>query len=77
MAIPSFSNILNTLTPNLVIYDFNLPWAPSTASSYGIHAVDFIPTRAVMTSSTLHMVTKRGGTEFPFLEIQLRGFCET
>ncbi|KAL7252770.1 hypothetical protein ACSBR1_007355 [Camellia fascicularis] len=77
MAIPSFSNILNTLTPNLVIYDFNLPWAPTIASSYDIPAVDFIPTGAAMTSSTLHMVTKRGGAEFPFPEIQLRGFHET
>ncbi|KAL7192063.1 hypothetical protein ACSBR2_024001 [Camellia fascicularis] len=77
MAIQSFSNILNTLTPNLVIYDFNLPWAPTIASSYGISAVDFIPTGAAMTSSTLHMVTKRDGAEFPFPEIQLRGFHET
>ncbi|KAL7222929.1 hypothetical protein ACSBR1_024586 [Camellia fascicularis] len=77
MAIPSFSNILNTLIPNLVIYDFNLPWAPTIASSYGISAVDFIPTGAAMTSSTLHMVTKHGGAEFPFPEIQLRGFHET
>ncbi|KAI8030507.1 Beta-D-glucosyl crocetin beta-1,6-glucosyltransferase [Camellia lanceoleosa] len=77
MAIPSFSNILNTLTPNLVIYDFNLPWAPTIACSYGIPAVDFIPTGAAMTSSTLHMFTKRGGAEFPFPEIQLRGFHET
>ncbi|KAL7261180.1 hypothetical protein ACSBR1_006759 [Camellia fascicularis] len=77
MAIPSFTNILNTLTPNLVIYDFNLPWAPTIASSYDIHAVDFIPTGTAMTSSTLYMVTKRGGVEFPFPEIQLRGFHET
>ncbi|KAI8030506.1 UDP-glucosyltransferase 29 [Camellia lanceoleosa] len=76
MASPSFSNILNTLSPDLLIYDFNLPWAPTIASSYDIPAVDFIPVGVSMMTFSLHKFMKCGD-EFPFPEIQLRGFHET
>ncbi|THG02420.1 hypothetical protein TEA_015134 [Camellia sinensis var. sinensis] len=73
MAIPSFTNILKTLSPDLLIYDFNQPWAPTIASSYNIPAVDFIPSGVTMPSFTLHLRMK-GGVEFPFPAIQLQGF---
>nr|WBR45894.1 UGT94E5 [Camellia japonica] len=73
MAIPSFTNILKTLSPDLLIYDFNQPWAPTIASSYNIPAVDFISSGATMPSFTLHLRMK-GGVEFPFPAIQLQGF---
>ncbi|CAL5363386.1 unnamed protein product [Camellia sinensis] len=76
MASASFSNILNTLSPDLLIYDFNLPWAPTIASSYDIPAVDFMPVGVSMATFSLHKFMK-GGDEFPFPEIQLRGFHET
>ncbi|KAK7852321.1 flavanone 7-o-glucoside 2''-o-beta-l-rhamnosyltransferase [Quercus suber] len=39
MASPSFSNMLKTLKPDLVIYDFLQPWAPSIAYTHNIPAV--------------------------------------
>ncbi|THG02437.1 hypothetical protein TEA_015151 [Camellia sinensis var. sinensis] len=74
MASPSFSNIFNTLSPDL-IYDYDLPWAPTIASSYNISAVDFIPIGATMMSFSLHKLMK-SSVEFPFQAIQFWGFHE-
>ncbi|GMP25039.1 hypothetical protein CsSME_00002090 [Camellia sinensis var. sinensis] len=74
MASPSFSNIFDTLSPDL-IYDYNLPWAPTIASSYNIPAVDFIPIGATMMSFSLHKLMK-SSVEFPFQAIQFGGFHE-
>ncbi|GFS43020.1 UDP-glucosyl transferase 72E1 [Actinidia rufa] len=71
MSSSSFSNILQTLRPDLVIYDFLQPWAPTIASSYNIPAVEFITTGVAATSFSIHTFRKRG-LEYPFPEIQPR-----
>ncbi|GFY81771.1 hypothetical protein Acr_02g0000110 [Actinidia rufa] len=45
---PIFSDILKTLKPDLLIYDFLLPWAPVVASSYNIPVVEFITSSVIM-----------------------------
>ncbi|GFY81768.1 hypothetical protein Acr_02g0000080 [Actinidia rufa] len=45
---PIFSDILKTLKPDLVIYDFLPPWAPVVASSFNIPAVEFITSSVIM-----------------------------
>ncbi|KAL7228527.1 hypothetical protein ACSBR2_007282 [Camellia fascicularis] len=75
MASQSFSNILKTLSPDLVIYDFSPSWAQSVASSHNIPAVQFMICGAMVVSFSHHMV-KNPGVEFPFPAIQLQGFHE-
>ncbi|KAH7856198.1 hypothetical protein Vadar_033838 [Vaccinium darrowii] len=70
-----FSSIVKTINPDLVIYDFNQPWVPTIAAKHSIPAVEFLTTSAVMGASALHIFFKPG-VEFPFPEIQLRGFHE-
>ncbi|KAG6628670.1 UDP-glucosyltransferase 29-like [Carya illinoinensis] len=70
MAGPHFSNILKTLSPDLLIYDFLQPWAPAIAASQNIPAINFLSTGAAMTSFVLHAM-KKPGDEFPFPEIHL------
>ncbi|KAA8534524.1 hypothetical protein F0562_032041 [Nyssa sinensis] len=73
MASPSFADILKNLNPDLVIYDFNQPWAPAIASSLKIPSVQFLTCGAVMTSFALHMFKHRG-EEFPFPAIYYPDF---
>ncbi|KAH7853988.1 hypothetical protein Vadar_008862 [Vaccinium darrowii] len=68
MGAPSFSQTLQTLKPDLVIYDHNCPWVPATASDHNIPAVQFLTIGASMFSLILHMLKNRN-TEFPFPEI--------
>ncbi|GKV34288.1 hypothetical protein SLEP1_g42667 [Rubroshorea leprosula] len=81
MASHRFSEILKTLKPDLVIYDFLQPWAPKLASLQGIPAVVFLCFSAVMTSFTLHAIKNdAGGTYehvndlFPYPEIYLHDY---
>ncbi|KAA8539177.1 hypothetical protein F0562_025869 [Nyssa sinensis] len=71
MASPSFSNILKTLNPHLVIYDFNQPWAATVALSHNIPAVQFLTFGAMFLSFALNSV-KNPGVEFPFPSIHVR-----
>ncbi|KAG5557059.1 hypothetical protein RHGRI_007346 [Rhododendron griersonianum] len=71
--IPQFSTLIKSLSPHLVMYDYNQPWAPTIAAEYGIPAVEFITSSAAFVSFVLHSF-KKPGIEFPFPEIQLRGF---
>ncbi|KAG5557055.1 hypothetical protein RHGRI_007342 [Rhododendron griersonianum] len=71
MAAPSFSHIIETLTPDLVIYDHNCPWAPATASDHNIPAVLFLASGALMISFILNLL-KNPNSEYPFPEIHLR-----
>ncbi|XP_059628413.1 UDP-glucosyltransferase 29-like [Cornus florida] len=73
MASPTFSNIIHTLNPDLVIYDYNQPWAAAIAASLNVPAVQFLTTAASMVSFALHMF-KNPGKEFPFPAIYLREF---
>ncbi|KAI8563483.1 hypothetical protein RHMOL_Rhmol03G0114100 [Rhododendron molle] len=71
MAAPSFSHIIETLTPDLVIYDHNCQWAPATASDHNIPAVLFLTSGALMISFVLNLL-KNPNSEYPFPEIHLR-----
>ncbi|KAM7264972.1 hypothetical protein ACFE04_002655 [Oxalis oulophora] len=68
-----FFEILKTLNPNLLVYDFLQTWAPTLASSLNIPAVEFISTSAVMCSFGRH-VTENPSVDFPFGEIYLHDY---
>ncbi|KAI8030908.1 Beta-D-glucosyl crocetin beta-1,6-glucosyltransferase [Camellia lanceoleosa] len=75
MASPNFSNILKTLSPDLVIYDYLPSWARPIASSYNIPAVQLMTTGAMVVSFGQHMF-HHPGVEFPFPAIHLQEFHE-
>ncbi|KAG5557056.1 hypothetical protein RHGRI_007343 [Rhododendron griersonianum] len=75
-SVPEFSAIVKTLNPDLVIYDYNQPWVPTIAAELHIPAVEFLTPGAAMCSLSLHRYNKPG-VEFPFPEIQLKGFFQT
>ncbi|KAL6517187.1 hypothetical protein OROHE_017893 [Orobanche hederae] len=60
----SFSEILNSVDPDMLIYDFFQPWAPKLALSKGIPSVAFATTGATSISFYHHMYTV--GTRSPF-----------
>ncbi|GMP22368.1 hypothetical protein CsSME_00000423 [Camellia sinensis var. sinensis] len=66
MASTSFSTILNTLSPDLVIYDVGPPWAQSTALLFNIPAVQLMTTGATVVSFVQHIIKHHGSVEFPF-----------
>lgn len=70
MSTPNFSKILQTLQPDLVIYDFNLPWAADCASSVNIPAVLFLTFGAAVIALGIH-VCDRPEEMFPFTEFYL------
>ncbi|TQD82455.1 hypothetical protein C1H46_031971 [Malus baccata] len=74
MASDNFSNILKTLKPDLLIYDFLQPWAPSRALSKNIPAVQFYPSCAAMASFGNHRRCKSPSARFPFPSIYLRDY---
>ncbi|XP_057504784.1 UDP-glucosyltransferase 29-like [Actinidia eriantha] len=64
---PIFSDILKTLKPDLLIYDFLPPWAPVVASSFNIPAVEFITSSVIMAAFVYNL--------FPFQDfIYLREY---
>ncbi|GAB2302729.1 hypothetical protein Dimus_036724 [Dionaea muscipula] len=71
---PNFSNILKSLSPDLLIYDVYCPWAPALASSYGIPAVKYLPSSACMLSFYHHFFKSPPGSDYPFTEIYLTDF---
>ncbi|CAL9005653.1 unnamed protein product [Prunus brigantina] len=73
MSSNNFSNILTTLKPDLVIYDFIPPWAPSLASLQNIPSVRFITTSAALSSLRVHHL-KNPRVKFPFPSIYLRDY---
>ncbi|MCD7457115.1 hypothetical protein HAX54_034248 [Datura stramonium] len=73
MSSPEFSKTLQTLNPDLVIYDFNQPWAADSASSVNIPAVQFLTFSAAVIALGIHMYDKPGEM-FPFPEIYLREY---
>ncbi|KAK5818455.1 hypothetical protein PVK06_023392 [Gossypium arboreum] len=50
---PNFSNILSTLKPNLVIYDFLQPWAAAAANEQDVESVMFLTTGADVGKQTV------------------------
>ncbi|KAF7133194.1 hypothetical protein RHSIM_Rhsim09G0144000 [Rhododendron simsii] len=74
-ASPRFSEVVQTLSPDLVIYDFLQPWAATIASECKIPAVLYFIAGAALVSLGLHLHS-RPGVELPFPEYQhiLKGF---
>ncbi|KAK6130306.1 hypothetical protein DH2020_035951 [Rehmannia glutinosa] len=64
MSSSSFSEILNDLKPDLLIYDFFQPWAPKLALSQGVPSVYFATSGATPFSFFYHLY--KYGTNFPF-----------
>ncbi|KAI3837315.1 hypothetical protein MKW92_020560 [Papaver armeniacum] len=67
----SFNNLLSTIQPDLLIYDFIQPWAATQASRLNIPAIQLLTTGADFTSFFAHLVKKNPDTKFPFLSIYL------
>ncbi|KAK1352575.1 Glycosyltransferase [Heracleum sosnowskyi] len=71
MAAPNFSNILQSLKPDLLIYDFIQFWAPQVALSQNVPSVLFLTTGAATTSYLIHQHVYPHAP-FPFPEIFLK-----
>ncbi|KAJ4778478.1 Glycosyltransferase [Rhynchospora pubera] len=67
---PAFSKLLDTLQPDLLIYDFLQPWAPLAAQHRGIPAFHFMTSAAVQTSFFCHY-SYFAEEEFPFSAVRL------
>ncbi|KAF7133290.1 hypothetical protein RHSIM_Rhsim09G0143500 [Rhododendron simsii] len=65
---PFFSHILNTLNPDLIMYDFNMPWVSASASLLNIPSVLFFSFGALFTSFAFRFM------ENPDASIQLHEF---
>lgn len=70
MAAPELDSILGTLKPELLIYDFLIPWAPEVASAHNIPAVNFLSIGAGVASYVYHLL-KMPGVDFPFEGIRV------
>ncbi|KAK1349770.1 beta-D-glucosyl crocetin beta-1,6-glucosyltransferase-like [Heracleum sosnowskyi] len=73
MAAPNFSNIVQNLKPDLLIYDFIQFWAPQVALSQNIPSVFFITTGAATSSYIIHKHVNPN-TPFPFPAIYCKGY---
>ncbi|CAA3020998.1 beta-D-glucosyl crocetin beta-1,6-glucosyltransferase-like [Olea europaea subsp. europaea] len=69
----SFAEIIKTVKPDLVIYDFFQPWAATLASSLGIPAVYFASSGAATMSFYYHYRTY-GNATFPYQTIYLHNY---
>ncbi|GLT66731.1 hypothetical protein SLA2020_390820 [Shorea laevis] len=66
----TFSTILKTINPDLLIYDFAPSWVPVLASSMNVHSVFFMCSSAVMFSFIYHFI-RDPTVDFPFPDIYL------
>ncbi|KAL8105251.1 UDP-glucosyltransferase 29-like [Apium graveolens] len=70
---PEFSNILNTLKPDLVIYDSHQTWVSEVSSSHHIPAIYFHISSATSKSFFYYAFKNRGsGLPFPSSVVSLR-----
>ncbi|XP_047308748.1 beta-D-glucosyl crocetin beta-1,6-glucosyltransferase-like [Impatiens glandulifera] len=72
MACPSFTQIITTLKPDILIYDYHQPWASVAASSLGIPAVQFFPVCASIICYLRHKILKQD-VHFPYPAMNPRG----
>ncbi|XP_047331708.1 beta-D-glucosyl crocetin beta-1,6-glucosyltransferase-like [Impatiens glandulifera] len=72
MASPSFIEIIKTLKPDILIYDFNQEWASIAAATIGIPAVQFITSSASIICY-FHQKPLKEDDDFPYPIISLRG----
>ncbi|XP_019199043.1 PREDICTED: beta-D-glucosyl crocetin beta-1,6-glucosyltransferase-like [Ipomoea nil] len=63
---PYFANVMKTLAPNLLIYDYMNLWAEGIAHSLDIPAVRFYISSAASFSFFSHFVRNAPGVAFPF-----------
>ncbi|CAI9776857.1 unnamed protein product [Fraxinus pennsylvanica] len=73
MSSSNFSDIINTLKPDLLVYDLFQPWSAGLASSLGIPAVHFSSAGAIMYTFYHHEFTY-GNAAFPYQTIYLRDY---
>ncbi|KAL0388741.1 UNVERIFIED_CONTAM: UDP-glucosyltransferase 29 [Sesamum radiatum] len=71
MSSSSFSKIMNSVNPDLLIYDFFQPWAPKLASSNGIPSVFFSSASATLFAFYHHLYTEGASSTFPYQAIYL------
>ncbi|KAI3838854.1 hypothetical protein MKX03_002630 [Papaver bracteatum] len=71
LSLPSFNDILFAIKPDLLVYDFIQPWAPTLASQLNIPAVQLLTTGAAFTLFALHLLKEIPSTHFPFPSIYL------
>ncbi|KAL0388742.1 UNVERIFIED_CONTAM: UDP-glucosyltransferase 29 [Sesamum radiatum] len=67
----SFSDIMNSVNPDLLIYDFFQPWAPKLASSKGIPSVFFSCAGVTPFAFYHHLYTEGASSTFPYQAIYL------
>ncbi|KAH6756180.1 hypothetical protein C2S53_004279 [Perilla frutescens var. hirtella] len=67
----SFSEILNNLSPDLLVYDFFQPWAAKQALSQGIQSIYFATAGAAPFSYFYHLFKYGAGLAYPYEEIYL------
>ncbi|KAF3434276.1 hypothetical protein FNV43_RR25379 [Rhamnella rubrinervis] len=63
---PAFGEILKTLKPNLLIYDFIQPWAPAEADNHDIKSVMFYPGCAASIAYMVFYSRNNPTVEYPF-----------
>nr|GLL47415.1 beta-D-glucosyl crocetin beta-1,6-glucosyltransferase-like [Ipomoea trifida] len=73
MAKPTFSTIMESLKPHLLIYDILMPWAAGVADSHNVPAVRFFTSSAAVCTYFCHMFF-RPNAEYPFPELYLRRY---
>ncbi|XP_047977300.1 UDP-glucosyltransferase 29-like [Salvia hispanica] len=67
----SFSDIIDSLKPDLVIFDVYQPWAPKIASSKGVPCVHFSIPGVTVLSFLHHLYTLGSRATYPFPAISL------
>ncbi|GJS21100.1 beta-D-glucosyl crocetin beta-1,6-glucosyltransferase-like protein [Tanacetum coccineum] len=63
---PRFLEVLEDLSPDLLIYDILLPWAPAAAAGLGIPSVVFITTSAAASMYHFELNARKDDVPFPF-----------
>nr|XP_009630066.1 UDP-glucosyltransferase 29-like [Nicotiana tomentosiformis]XP_016496899.1 PREDICTED: beta-D-glucosyl crocetin beta-1,6-glucosyltransferase-like [Nicotiana tabacum] len=70
----TFGKILDSLNPDLLIFDGFQPWAPEFASSRNIHAIYFLVVGSASISFFYHHYLYVGTRNFPFSGIFLKDY---
>ncbi|XP_051128122.1 beta-D-glucosyl crocetin beta-1,6-glucosyltransferase-like [Andrographis paniculata] len=70
----SFQDILDSLKPDFLIYDFFQPWAPKIALSRGIDSAFFAASGAASYAFYYHMYMEGTSSTFPYPAIHLQDY---
>lgn len=62
----NFQRIFESVKPDVLIYDYNQPWAADIALSNNIPAVQFLLSSAIFSSRMHHMMVCDSSVSFPF-----------